>query len=162
MSKFEQQVPYYEAFYNHRPSPSHIKRVEKHFGQMVKQFRSDLEYYHPKAENGEMKQAIIVGLTVLHRLGAKTPGMYTRTPDAVECRKAFKHADRFLSGNPLKLPPILDAEDAVDAAKQKVYADADKVRKQRETFEQRQSDTETSKKHFAKIREILGMSVVEE
>ena len=162
MSKFEKQAPYYEAFYNHRPSPSHIKRVEKQFGQMVKQFESDLQYYHPEAENGKMKEAIIVGLTVLHRLGAKTPAMYIKTPDAIECRKAFKHADRFLRDNPLKLPPILDEEEAADAAKQKVHADADRARKQRDDFERGQPVTETSKKHFAKIREMLGTTAAEE
>ena len=109
-----------------------------------------------------MEEAIIRGLTALHRLGAKTPGMYTKTPDAPECRKAFKHADRFLSGNPLKLPPIINEEEARDTARQKVHADADRARKQREEFERREDVTETGKKHFAKIRKMLGMQPAEE
>ena len=113
--QFERQSEFYEAFFGHRVPPSQVKGMERGFKQMINTLREDLLYYHKDVEPAKLKEAIIIALTVMHRLDAKHPNVYTKVVDIG--MRAFKHADRFLTGDPLPLPAVADEEELWDIRK---------------------------------------------
>ena len=124
----EERMELYEAFYGQRIQPSYAKTIKKSFWRMVETITKDVAYYHKDVSPEKMKKAVLIALQVLHRLGAKTPSAYNKVPDMG--LRAFKHADRYLQGKPLKLPPIVDEEEAVDAAKQQIKVLHQKLREE--------------------------------
>ena len=112
---FTEKMEYYETFYGCRISPSYAKRIDKPFGKMINTLKDDLRYYHKDAKNGEMKAAIMRALEVMHRLGAKSPNVYTEYPEIGT--QAFKHADWYLQGLRRPLPKHVDEAEAAEAAR---------------------------------------------
>lgn len=112
-TEFEKQMPFYEAFFGHRIAPSLLtKQVRADFGTMINNLESDLKFFHEDVGSAKIREAIIIALTVMHRLEARHPNAYTKMPEIGI--RAFKHADRFLLDDPLPLPPIVDTEELAD------------------------------------------------
>ena len=151
MTKFniEEQQPFYEAFFGQRMSPSHIKRIERDFASMIKTFKADLLYYHKDATSAQLREAIIVGLKVMHRLGANHPNAYEKNGFTNECSgfgaRAFKHADRHLQGKPLQLPPLRDEEELWDEEQTRRSKQREKRQNQIEEYSRDEELSETER-----------------
>ena len=159
--KIEKRMPFYCAFYGYRPAPSQIKRVEKKFGEMVKMFKEDLEYYHPDVKPEKISEGILRGLEVLRRLGGFSPESYLKDAGNIAGR-AFKHADRFLCGTPLPLPPISDEEEAVDEAKKKVKRSQETLRQGRDSQREKPAISRSTQSIIEGIKKKFSIEFKEE
>ncbi len=128
--KFQQQLPFYEAFFGHRIGPSHVKGLERQFSSMVNSLQEDLRFFHEDATPEKIREAVILALRVMYRLGAKHPNCYVK--ESSIGMRAFKHADRFLLGNPLPLPEISNPEDAWDIEQEQRAEKQAKFKQERE------------------------------
>ena len=123
---------------------------------MINTIEEDLSYYHKNAEPEEMKKAIIIALKVLHRVGADTPGAYHGRTDMGN--RAFKHADRYLQGNPLRLPQSVHEEEIVDQTNQQLQHSHKRTREKLDKISQPnpQSGTKQAGEFFTKLKELLA------
>jgi len=128
--KFEQQQVFYEAFFGHRIGPSQVKGLERQFSSMINDLQDDLRFFHKDATPEKIREAIILALRVMYRLGAKHPNCYVK--ESSIGMRAFKHADRFLLGNPLPLPQVSNVEDAWDIEQERRAEEQAKLKQERE------------------------------
>lgn len=164
MSKFsiEEQMPFYEAFFGQRVAISHIKHIQSDFTKMIKTLTADLKHYHKDVDSEKLREAILVALKVLHRLDAKHPNVYTKVAEFG--LKAFKHADRFLQGKPLPLPPIQDEEELWDieqGRKQDRYKKTQDLIASMTPPEMTEERKKAAEQGFENLRDILNRKILE-
>ena len=157
----EERMALYEAFYGHRIPGSLAEKVKKPFLQMLNTFEKDLAFYHEDVSREKMIEALKIGLTALHRLGAKHPNLYLKVSmdESNAVQKAFNHADRFLLGKPLPLPPPTDPDEVWDAEQKAIEKKHKQIEVQREQYQPRElteEEVNTGKQGFATLKEILA------